>query len=87
MTIGHEKVSSLNTAKTLTVPTGASVAWVQAVTNNVRYTLDGSTTPTSSVGQVLYAGHAPTVLHGEQISNFKGIETASSATLEVHYFG
>jgi hypothetical protein len=46
---------TIATAKTLTVPSGATFATVQAVGQTVSYTTDG-TTPTASTGQTLTAG-------------------------------
>lgn len=52
----HTRNTSLGTAVTLTPPTGANILRLQALTHNIRYTLDGSTTATATVGFRLAAG-------------------------------
>ena len=87
--IGRETIVGLAAVQTLTPPAGIRVheTWVQALTQNVRYTLQG-TDPTAALGQVLYAGHPPTILAGEALPvAFEAIEEAVGATLEVIYFG
>lgn len=45
----HASNSSLSSAVTLTCPSGATGLMLQALTQNIRYTID-STTPTASIG-------------------------------------
>jgi len=85
-TVGRETVTGLSAIKTLTVPAGTSHAWVQALTQNVRMTLEG-TDPTSSLGIRLTAGDPPIEITGEEARNAEFIEEAASATLEVVYKG
>ena len=60
-------------------------AILQAFTQNVRYTLDGSTTPTASVGfQLAAASMSPSEFHEPAaIAAMKLIEETASAS--VHY--
>lgn len=85
---GREKLTSLSTAATLTTAKVAdcSHVWLQALTQNVRMTLEG-TTPTSSVGIRLTAGDPPIEISGEDARSAKFIEETASAVLEVVYFG
>ena len=57
-----------------------------AGTNDVRFTLDGSTTPTSSVGQLLKAGDWLVVRGFGNIKNFLAIRTSADTTLKIQYF-
>jgi len=59
----HGTNSSLGTAVALTRPGGAYLLLIQAQSQNLRYTLDG-TTPTASVGFQLFAGDTATILVG-----------------------
>lgn len=56
-----------------------------AGTNDVRYTLDG-TTPSSSQGHLLAAGQGVVIYGFSNIKNFKCIRTSSDTTIEVTYF-
>jgi hypothetical protein len=85
-TLGRELVSPLTTAQTLTVVAGTTHAWLQALTQNVRITLDG-TTATAAVGMRLTAGDPPIEITGEEAQNASVIEEAVGGTLEVIYKG
>ncbi len=75
---------SLSSATKLTVPAGASYAVVQANGGAVKYTTDGATTPTTSLGMTFASG-ATIYLSGPlMLANFQAI--ASAATLDVEYF-
>lgn len=71
--------SSLSTAKTLTKPTGANKILIRATAQNVIYTLDGATDPTTAAGHLLKAGD-PDLLIPIQ-ANIRVIEAAASATI------
>lgn len=58
----HVSNSSLSSAVPISVPAGATAMYVQAITQNVRVTLDGTTTPTASVGFQIKAGDPPTAI-------------------------
>lgn len=68
----------------LTVPSGAIYATVCASGGVVKYTTDGTTIPTSSVGQPLAAGACVGLSGGAVLSNFRAI--SATGTLDVEYF-
>lgn len=57
----HKSGTVISGATTLTPPTGATHLLIQALTQNVRYTLDG-TAPTASLGFQLRAGDPPVII-------------------------
>lgn len=77
--------TSLSTVQTVTIPTGAETVILQAVTKDVRVTLDGSTpshgggTPT---GFILYAGQPAVEYPIASDTVIKAIETSASAELQ-----
>lgn len=81
--VGYEQVTVLTSATSLTVPTGALVAVIQAVTQNVRWRDDG-TAPTATVGMRLAAGSS--FVTANKLSAFQFIEEAASAELNVTYY-
>ncbi len=68
----------------LAVPNGARYATVCASTGSVKYTTDGSTTPTASVGMPLAAGACVTLSGAAALANFKAI--SATGTLDAEYF-
>lgn len=80
---GYQQLTSLASAATLTVPSGATVALIQAEGQAVRWRDDG-TSPTASVGMLISSGE--TVPYSGSLSAFKVIETAASAKLNVSYY-
>ncbi len=68
----------------LNVPSGARYATVCASTAAVKYTTDGITTPTATVGMPLAAGACMALSGAAALANFKAISTAG--TLDVEYF-
>lgn len=67
--------------------TSPSGAMLQAETQNVRYTMDG-TAPTVSTGMILVAGAAPQQFLIDDLVNIKFIrDGGSDAALNVHWFG
>jgi hypothetical protein len=84
---GKQRITSLSVATALTVPAGATHAWIQAQSQNVRYQLD-DTAPTSSVGHQMFAGDPPLELRVETgLREAQFIEETGSAVLQVTYFG
>jgi hypothetical protein len=75
---------SVTSATALTVPTGARYATVCASGAAVKYTTDGTTTPTSSVGMPLAAGACLALSGPQTLANFRAI--SASGTLDVEYF-
>lgn len=72
------------TSTALTIPIGAAYATVCASTATVKYTTDGTTTPTSSVGQPLTAGTCVALNGAIVLAKFKAI--SASGTLDIEYF-
>jgi hypothetical protein len=72
------------TATGLTIPTGARFATVCASAATAKYTTDGATTPTGSVGQPLPAGSCVSLSGPAVIANF--LVVSASGTLDVEYF-
>lgn len=70
----------------LTVPVGATYATICASTQAVKYTTDGTTTPTSSVGQPLASGQCVALSGPLVLANFRAIQVTATATLDVEYF-
>lgn len=68
----------------LTVPTGATYATIQAATAQVKYTTDGTTAPTSTVGMTLPAGSGVILSGATVLANFRAI--SATGTLDVEYF-
>lgn len=69
----------------LTVPAGATYAVVCVETQGVRWTWDGTTTPTSSVGNPIAAGQCSAFSGATVLANLRFIQQASSATIDVEY--
>lgn len=67
----------------LTVPGGATMALIQAVTQNVRWRDDG-TNPTNSVGMRISAGEE--FWYTGDLDAIKFIEEVASAELNVSYY-
>ena len=83
--IGYEKIGTLTSATGLTIPEGATMAWLQAETANIRYRLDGGT-PNATTGLLMRATEPPIELQCE-LPPARFIEETSGAKLSVTYFG
>lgn len=69
-------------------PYGMSGAMLQAETQNVRYTCDNGTNPTSSVGMLLITGLAATEFTFDDMKRIRFILAAgASGKLHIHWFG
>lgn len=79
----HTVNSSLSSAQTLTVPAGAQAIIMQALTQNIRFTLEG-TTPTASVGFQLAAGDMLMIDIAPGMT-VKAIEETASAALQYQW--
>lgn len=79
---GYEQIAP-STATSLTVPGGATMALIQAVTQNVRWRDDGPS-PTASVGMRISAGEE--FWYIGDIDAIKFIEEVASAELNVSYY-
>ena len=72
----------------LTKPAGAKYANCRLESGQVRFTLDGSTAPTTSVGRIMEVGEILSLESKEEIANFAAIRTgAVSGVLDVEYSG
>jgi len=81
----HTEVTDLSSIRTVNTPKGVSYILVQALTQNIRYTLDG-TNPTTSSGFRLTAGNDPLLIPLIATrSVLKFIEETSGAVLEYQY--
>lgn len=85
--VGFERLTGLSSVKTPTIPNGTTHVWLQAETQAVRVTFDGSTAPTSTVGAVIRADDPPLELSVDLVKNAKFIEESASASLNLIYFG
>lgn len=86
--------SQLAAACKLTIPAGTERARIQCVGGVVRYTLDGVTTPTANLGNVLPdssasgASESTLELMHPAIDNAQFIkDSGATPTVEVTYFG
>lgn len=81
----HVDGLTISTAVELTKPaSGANKILIQALTQNVRYTLDG-TTPTANKGFQLKAGDPPTLLFIGTGITLKVIQEAATADLQYQW--
>ena len=71
-------------ATALTVPAGARYATICVSTATAKYTTDGVTTPTVSIGQPLAPGSCVSLSGSAVLANFRVI--SASGTLDVEYF-
>lgn len=82
----HSDGATISSATTLTPPTGATKILIQALTQNVRFTLDG-TAPTASRGFQLKAGDPPMLIPLGASTVLKVIEEAATADLQYQWGG
>lgn len=83
---GHNSGLTISSATTLTIPAGATQLMIQALTQNVRFTLDG-TTPTASLGFQLAAGDPPIILPISSTTVVKVIQETATASLQYNFGG
>lgn len=81
--LGYQQITNLTSAVGLTVPEGATRAFIQAEAQQVRWR-DDNTNPTTSVGMVLDAGSS--IYYVGDLSKIKFIEITASAKLNVTYY-
>jgi hypothetical protein len=82
----HTQNGSLSSAVTLTAPDGATKILIQAFTQNVRYTLDG-TVPTASKGFKMSTTDAPLLIPLGNDTVIKLIQETASASVEYQWGG
>ena len=80
----HNLAITASTA--LTVPPTATYATICGSSVLIRYTTDGTTTPTASAGQPLQAGSCVALSGATVLANFRAIQSAANGTLDVEYF-
>ena len=85
--ISFEQVTATDSIKSssdLTIPAAANFAMLQADTENVKFTLDGSTHP--SYGKRLIVGLVPEEIKISDLKNIRFIrESASNGNINIHY--
>lgn len=69
---------------TTTQPAASSKLLIQAITQNIRYTLDG-TTPTASVGFQLKAGDPPVLIPVRSGMAIKVIEETATGSIQYQW--
>jgi hypothetical protein len=80
----HSDGLDVSSAVTLTVPDGAHTLMMQALTQNVRFTVDG-TTPEATKGFQLKAGDPPIILGFIGTPVVKVIEETTTADLQIQW--
>ena len=80
----HFDGTTISSATTLTPPTGATKIMIQALTQNVRYTLDG-TAPEAAKGFQLLAGDPPLVIPLGSGMTIKVIQETATADLQYQW--
>jgi len=80
----HSDGATISSATTLTPPTGATKIMIQALTQNVRFTLDG-TAPTASKGFQLKSGDPAMIISIDSTTVLKVIQEAATADLQYQW--
>lgn len=81
--LGYQQITSLGSAVSLTVPSGATRALIAPATQSVRWRDDG-VDPTASVGMPVAAGAY--LSYDGDLSRIRFIQTTASAELNVTYY-
>lgn len=85
--VGYVQLTSLSSATAFSstqIPARAKRVLLQAESQNIRFRDDG-TSPTASVGMILYAGATPFEYVGD-VEAIKFIETTTSAKLNAAFY-
>lgn len=85
---GRERLTVDATAGgvSLTVPTSARYCNIRLETAQIRFTVDGSTAPTTTVGRIMGVGEILVLESGEEMAAFAAIRTGStSGVLDIEY--
>lgn len=80
----HSSGLTISSATTITIPDAASKWMVQALAQNVRYTLDG-TAPEAAKGFQLKAGDPPVIIPLGNATVIKAIQEAATASLQYQF--
>ena len=79
----HTQNSSLDSVVTIDVSSSVGDAiLIQATDQTVRYTIDGATDPTTSLGFVLYPDMPPILIRASEV---RLLEESSGATVEYQF--
>lgn len=81
--LGYQQITSLSSSAALTVPSGATIAVVQAEGADVRWRDDG-TAPTATVGMLLPAGAE--LRYTGALAALRLIQASAGATVNVSYY-
>lgn len=81
--LGYQQITSLAAAASLTIPSSATGALIEAETVDVRWRDDG-TAPTASIGMLLPAGSARTFIG--DLAALQFIQTQASSILNISYY-
>lgn len=92
MYLAFTQVASSGAVKTVadlgTIPGNATHAELQSDTQDIRYTMDGETDPTSTSGMLLVTTHEPKTFLIDDVRNIRFTQGAGGAgKLNIHYFG
>ena len=78
---------AITSSTALTVPSLSTYAVICARGGNANWTIDGTTTPTGTVGTQLLQNQCVGLLGATTLSNFRAIQqTGNTATLDVEYW-
>lgn len=80
----HSDGATISSATTLTAPATATKIMMQAISQNVRFTVDG-TAPETAKGFQLKAGDPPLILPLGRNTTLKVIEEAATADLQYQW--
>ena len=80
----HNDGLDISSAVALTIPAGATKLLIQALTQNIRFTLDG-TTPTATVGFQIVAGDPPLVIPLSSVTTITVIEETATADMQYQF--
>lgn len=80
----HVDGADVSSAVALTPPAGARKLLIQTTTQNIRYTLDG-TTPTTALGFVMVANDPPLIIVLEDGVTVTLIEEAATADVQYQW--
>lgn len=80
----HSSGATISSVATITPPEGATKIMIQALTQNVRLTLDG-TAATTSLGFQIKAGEAPIIIPLGNATVIKVIQEAATASLQYQF--
>lgn len=82
---GYEKLSTLSSAQSLTVPSAADRAIIVCEDQDCRWLANGSS-PTATDGMPLFATFPEVFIGKDVLDALEIIEQSASAVVHVHYF-